>query len=147
LGPEKTISGMIEVEAPPELVLNTIRNIANIERLAPGIQKVVWVDPLKSAARVLVNMKIGSISFEREVDITIKPLGEGAQIDSATYGLEFQALIRVTGFAGGSRIEYTVSGKPTSFAGRIVLDALGERVIQEFSRDFQVKLTSALSGV
>jgi len=147
LSSEKTISGVMEVEAPPEKVLNTIRNIANIERLAPGIQKVVWVDPPKSAARVLVNMKIGSISFEREVDITIKPLEEGAQINTVTYGLEFHALIRVTGFTGGSCIEYTVNGKPTSFAGRIVLNALGERVIQEFTRDFQVKLTSALSGV
>jgi carbon monoxide dehydrogenase subunit G len=146
LGPDKTISGKIEVRAPTDVVLSTIRDVANIGRLAPGIRKVIWIDSLNGSAKVLVDMKIGAISFEREVDIAIRPLEDGVQINSSTYGLEFQALIRVVGFGGGSMIEYTVSGRPTSFAGRIVLDALGERVIEEFSRDFEAKLNSALNG-
>jgi carbon monoxide dehydrogenase subunit G len=146
LGPDKTISGKIEVRAPTDVVLSTIRDVANIGRLAPGIRKVIWIDSLNGSAKVLVDMKIGAISFEREVDIAIRPLEDGVQINSSTYGLGFQALIRVVGFGGGSMIEYTVSGRPTSFAGRIVLDALGERVIEEFSRDFEAKLNSALNG-
>ncbi|MEM0121434.1 MAG: hypothetical protein QW453_01380 [Thermoprotei archaeon] len=142
---ERTISGELEVKAQPVEVLKTIGDIANIEQLAPGIRRVVWVDPQKNSAMVLVNMKIGGINFEREVEVNIKSVDGGAQINTSTYGLEFQALVKVSGSPHGSRIMYEVIGKPTSFAGRLVLDALGERVVAEFAREFEVRLNSLLS--
>ncbi|MEM0272781.1 MAG: hypothetical protein QW514_09605, partial [Thermoprotei archaeon] len=91
---ERTISGELEVKAQPVEVLKTIGDIANIEQLAPGIRRVVWVDPQKNSAMVLVNMKIGGINFEREVEVNIKSVDGGAQINTSTYGLEFQALVK-----------------------------------------------------
>jgi carbon monoxide dehydrogenase subunit G len=143
---QKEYRGSVTVAAPTRVVLSSLLDIGTMVRLAPGVQRVLSVDTAARTARLLVKTNIGGINFEREVEVAVHPVQDGVRVKTTTYGLEFHAAIRVIPTTSGSQIEYMVQARSTSTAGAIVLRAVGQKVVEEFTDEFRRNLKDVLGA-
>jgi len=135
------IDGEIRVQRPVQRVLEALGNIENMDKLTPGVEKILAVDRAASTALLKVKMSFGSVSFDKDVRVTLTKENEVINMLVQTYGLEFTARARVNGDTSTSTVSYHVEGRPTSPAGRIVLRLLGKEIVEKFSEEFKQKLS------
>lgn len=141
------IDGEIQVQRPLQRVLEALGNIENMDKLTPGVERVLAVDVADSTALLKVKMSFGAVSFDKDVKVTLIKQDKSFNMLVQTYGLEFTARVQVRGDNSHSVVSYHVEGRPTSPAGRIVLKFLGKDIIEKFSEEFKQKLSTFTNTV
>ena len=144
---DKSFQGSFALQADAQKVLAILKDIKSVEFLAPGVQSVLKMDEQNKEALVKLKMSFGSLSFDREVLLSLREIEHGVKLKASTYGLELEANVFVQKADGGCVVNYSVSAKSTSFAGALVLNAVGDSVVKQFAEEFEQRIKKALLEV
>lgn len=135
---DKEVKGSLTLNISPDVVLRALTDLANAQRLIPGVKSVVRTGP--NNAKVTVDTKLGTMSFEREFDLTITQEAASVVYLAKSYGLDVEARVSLVESAGSTLMNYTVCLRGTSFSGNMVLRMVGEPLIRDFSDQFSANL-------
>jgi carbon monoxide dehydrogenase subunit G len=121
--PADSFSRQVEVAAPPEVVWQTLTDVARVAGWVAVVGDVVEIDPLARYSALLQD-RLGPFAVKADLDVVVTSLDEGSRITFVAEGEDRQVSSRITIEAAMQLSEREGGGTHVAVSGRY--DVMGK---------------------